>query len=134
MIASKQGRVRDFQIVDSILARNDKGQERWKQGTIISKLGSRTYKVQIPGIGVPWKRHVNQLRSTEASPQYRPTDDSLDRLILNMPIPGVREDTINTPAPEVNTAPQAPQQTSLMMTPRPKRSCGPPKRLITTMD
>ena len=30
MVASKQGRVKDFQIGDSILARNYRGQEKWK--------------------------------------------------------------------------------------------------------
>ena len=145
MAMSKQGVQRQFDIGDKVLARSYRGKEKWKPGEIVAMLGKRTYRVQIPDHGI-WKRHLNQLRSTQAPPTVEKDIDS-ERL-MNIPIPRFEPPPSNqasTPTHEDNVVsqdanqntPPVPQQVPplIVVNPeRPKRSCGPPKRLITTMD
>lgn len=57
---------RELELGQRVIARDYRptATEKWISGTIISREGPVTYKIDI-GNGVTWKRHVDQLRAIE---------------------------------------------------------------------
>ncbi|XP_063825507.1 uncharacterized protein K02A2.6-like [Ostrinia nubilalis] len=53
--------LRKLQVGDRVIARNYSDREKWKFGTILNKLGSLHYTVELDS-GERWRRHINQIR------------------------------------------------------------------------
>uniref|UniRef100_T1IYK6 DUF5641 domain-containing protein n=1 Tax=Strigamia maritima TaxID=126957 RepID=T1IYK6_STRMM len=57
---------RNFEVEDAVYVRDYRSQTRWIPGVILRRVSSTTYTVQIAN-AIVWNRHVDQLRSRQAS-------------------------------------------------------------------
>lgn len=137
------GIAREFQVGDSVWARNYTGEKKWVEGQVSAKLGSRNYVVGA-GNGPPLKRHVDQMRSrwlqTCPLPRSSPSvlADGYESCEDASPVPllpreanlGVREDaqtesTVSPPEAVQAVTPTHPRGPSL----RNRDVLRPPRRL-----
>ena len=49
---------REFDIVQSVLAKNVHGVPKWLPGVVLEKVGAVSYRVQVGGV---WRRHADQI-------------------------------------------------------------------------
>jgi hypothetical protein len=61
---SNDRKLREFEIGETVLARDYRSKDKWIRGTIASREGPLMYKIDV-GYGILWRRHADQLRNSE---------------------------------------------------------------------
>ena len=93
--------MREFDIGQSVMVENVRGEPKWLPGIVLEKAGAVSYRVQV-GEGV-WRRHADQMRrAPEQNESIETNSDSLDAGMSNMTTP--------TPSNVVDVLPPRAQQ------------------------
>ena len=66
---------RELFIGQRVMVRNFCAGDKWVPGTIMERTGPLSYLVQVTG-GLMWKRHIDQLRQMDDSPQEKFTEET----------------------------------------------------------
>jgi hypothetical protein len=65
--SAKNRATRQLEVGDTVMARDYRGNLKWRSGKIIERTGPLLYKIKVTS-GVIWCRHIDQLLPTEVKP------------------------------------------------------------------
>ena len=92
-------RDREFDIGETVLARNLREGPKWLTGTIIERTGPVSYRVQVNE--QVWRRHTDQLLSSQTRVTEETVPESLEsQLCTEMEVPRRDTATVSPPAAE----------------------------------
>ena len=97
----RRSQVREFDIGQSVMVENVRGEPKWLPGIVLEKAGAVSYRVQV-GEGV-WHRHADQMRN--AHEQMESVETNSDRLDTGIP-----DTTTTTPSNVEDVLPSQAQQ------------------------
>ena len=78
--SSEKGREREFQIGQSVIARDYRTKNKWVPGVITDRTGPLMYKVDI-GSNELWRRHADQIRESNLSMLPEPQPETVQTQI-----------------------------------------------------
>jgi hypothetical protein len=65
--SAKNRATRQLEVGDTVMARDYRGNLKWRSGKVIERTGPLMYKIEVTS-GVIWRRHIDQLLPTEVKP------------------------------------------------------------------
>jgi hypothetical protein len=65
--SAKSRATRQLEVGDTVMARDYRGNLKWRSGKVIERTGPLMYKTEMTS-GVIWRRHIDQLLPTEVKP------------------------------------------------------------------
>ena len=81
------GKIREFEVGDSVLVRDYRGGQKWMRGQVVSRNGMH-YDVQV-GPDTCWRRHIEQIvkRTDTTDDSHLPDSDIFQKLPTEVPTP-----------------------------------------------
>ena len=79
-LSSEKGREKEFQIGQSVIARDYRTKNKWVPGVITDCTGPLMYKVDI-GSNELWRRHADQIRESNLSSLPEPQQETVQTQI-----------------------------------------------------
>ncbi|CAB4018994.1 Transposon Tf2-9 poly, partial [Paramuricea clavata] len=71
--SAKNRATRQLEVGDMVMARDYRGNLKWRSGKVIERIGPLMYKIEVTS-GVIWRRHIDQLLPTEDSRLNAPVE------------------------------------------------------------
>ena len=133
--SDKKARLRDFEVGEAVFVENliKQGQPKWLPGTIVEKVGSVMYRVQVND--KTWRRHADQLRPKSNSDMTTEVEAPMESdSTIEMPGPIIETEVPGShqPPTPISTANNERDNSELVtVTSRyPQRNHRPPDRYI----
>ena len=130
----QHSRHRQFEVGQSVLAKNLRGEPHWLPGKVIERTGPVSYRVEVRD--KIWRRHTDQLLATGVQVSDTPPEDNVNIHVdwpqISEPVIEPSDNTCDTPTPtESNSPVTSPEESSNSPTDRyPRRDRKQTERLI----
>ncbi|KAJ8361913.1 hypothetical protein AAFF_G00412390 [Aldrovandia affinis] len=131
-LSAHNGETRQFEIGQTVLARDYRGDHKWVPGEIKEKKGPLSYSVEVAPDTI-WRRHTDQLRRSEVRIEEELLDTVVPPATAQVNLPTLENEVDGQPASGtplgVTTADSSPGVTPPEERRYPTRHCNPPDRL-----